>query len=154
TAFVAGSSKAADVKNAFDRFDHARNELLPHLGELCVAPLLVAAAPATAPLLTRVIETYREMLTTTELTYADLHGGFGDDARALVELLMLIDTIFLDNGASLVALLTPLHPLLLWHYAEYARVIQDQKDLLDPRDHELIRKEFRAGGVPFFFASL
>jgi hypothetical protein len=154
TAFVAGSSKAVDVKNAFYRFDHARNELLPHLGELCVAPLLVAAAPATAALLTRVIDTYREMIATTELAYADLHGGFGDDARALVELLMLIDTIFLDNGASLVALLTPLHPLLLWHYAEYVRVIQDQKDLLDARDHELIRKEFQAAGVPFFFASL
>jgi Helicase HerA, central domain len=153
-AFVAGSDKASVVKNAFDRFDEARNALLPHLGELCVAPLLVATAPATAALVTDVIDTYRQMLTTTEAEYGDLHGEFGDDARALVELFMLVDTVFLDSDSSFVALLTPLHPLLLWHYAEYARVIRNQKDLLDERDRGLVRKEFQTGGVPFFFASL
>ena len=54
----------------------------------------------------------------------------------------------------MVALLTPLHPLLLWHYIEYAHVIEDQKSLLEPRDRALVRTEFRAGGVPLFFASL
>ncbi|MCW2750722.1 MAG: AAA-like domain, partial [Aeromicrobium sp.] len=154
TAFVGESAKAVDVREAFDRFDEARNALLPHLGELCVASLLVATAPATSALVTRVIETYRELVTTAEAAYHDLHGEFGDDARALIELLMLIDTVFLDNGTSLVALLTPLHPLLLWHYAEYSRVIQEQKNLLDRRDCELVRREFKSGGVPFFFASL
>jgi hypothetical protein len=103
---------------------------------------------------TPVIDAYREVVSTTAKAYSDLHAEFGDDARAFIELLMLLDTVFLDDGSSLVALFTPLHPLLLWHYAEYARVIQDQKNLLDDRDRALVRSEFETGGVPFFFGSL
>jgi len=153
-AFAAAIPGAGAVKEAFERFDEARNALLPHLGELCVAPLLVATAPATSALVNPVIDAYRAVLAETARAYSDLHAEFGDDARALIELLMLIDTVFLDNGSALVALLTPLHPLLLWHYAEYARVIQDQKQILDARDRELVRSEFQSGGVPFFFGSL
>ena len=40
---------------------------------------------------------------------------------------MLIDTVFLENGDVTVALLTPLHPLLLWHYNEYTHVIEDRR---------------------------
>src|SRR5206468_867624 len=64
------------------------------------------------------------------------------------------DTVFLDNGDSLLALLTPLHPLLLWHYFEFGRVIAEQKELLEPRDRDLVRSDFQSGGVPLFFASL
>lgn len=153
-AFAAASPPAVGIKSAFDKFDAARNALLPHLGELCVAPLLVATAPATSALVKPVIAEYREVVTEMAKAYSDLHAEFGEDARTLIELLMLLDTVFLDNGSTFVALLTPLHPLLLWHYAEYARVIQDQKNFLDERDRALVRSEFEAGGVPFFFGSL
>lgn len=153
-AFAGSSPAAAGIRDAFIAYDAARNALLPHLGELCVAPLLVATAPTTRALVTPVIDTYRSLITAVASVYSALHEDFGDDARALIELLMLLDTIFLDNGSALVGLLTPLHPMLLWHYAEYARVIQDQKELLDARDRNLVRSEFQSGGVPFFFSSL
>lgn len=153
-AFASASPAAASIRDAFAAYDDARNALLPHLGELCVAPLLVATAPATRALVTPVIDTYRTLITEVATGYSALHAEFGDDARALIELLMLVDAVFLDNGTSLVALLSPLHPMLLWHFAEYARVIQDQKVLLDARDRELVRSEFQSGGVPFFFSSL
>ncbi|MFZ1490313.1 MAG: ATP-binding protein [Ilumatobacteraceae bacterium] len=153
-AFAPSSPAAASIRDSFAAYDDARNALLPHLGELCVAPLLVATAPATRVLVTPVIDTYRNLITEVATGYSALHAEFGDDARALIELLMLVDAVFLDNDTSLVALLSPLHPMLLWHYAEYARVIQDQKVLLDARDRELVRSEFQTGGVPFFFASL
>ena len=153
-AFTASSPVAAGIRDAFAAYDAARNALLPHLGELCVAPLLVATAPTTRTLVTPVIDTYRALITAAASAYSSLHEDFGEDARALIELLMLLDTVFLDNGSALVGLLTPLHPMLLWHYAEYARVIQDQKDLLDARDRNLVRSEFQSGGVPFFFSSL
>lgn len=153
-AFSSTSPPAAALRDAFVAYDGARNALLPHLGELCVAPLLVATAPATRALVTSVIDAYRAVVTEATSIYAALHEEFSDDARALIELLMLNDTVFLNNGSSLVGLLTPLHPMLLWHYAEYARVIQVQKDLLDVRDRDLVRSEFRSGGVPFFFSSL
>jgi len=153
-AFASTSPAGAAIRDAFASYDEARTALLPHLGELCVAPLLVATAPVTRTLVTTVIDTYRSVITQVATAYSPLHEEFSDDARALIELLMLLDTVFLDNDPSLVALLTPLHPMLLWHYAEYARVIRDQKTLLDARDRDLVRSEFQGGGVPFFFSSL
>ena len=153
-AFAGDSAEAETVKTSFDAFDAARNALLPHLGELCVAPLLVATAPTTRELVSQVINGYRELVAATEKAYSGLRTDHGDDSRALVERLMLIDTLFLDSGDSVLGLLTPLHPLLLWHYFEYARVIKDQKHLLDARDRDLVRSEFESGGVPLFFASL
>jgi hypothetical protein len=153
-AFAESSPAAAPIRDAFIAYDDARNALLPHLGELCVAPLLIATAPGTRALVTPIIDTYRSLITAVASAYSALHEDFGDDARALIELLMLIDTVFLDNDSALVGLLTPLHPMLLWHYAEYARVIQNQKELLDARDRNLVRSEFQSGGVPFFFSSL
>jgi hypothetical protein len=152
--FAVSSPVAIDIKEAFDRFDDARNALLPHLGQLCVAPLLMTTAPATRHLVPELISAYRDLLEKTEQAYSDLHATFSDDARHLVELFMLIDTVFIDNGDSTIALLTPLHPMLLWHYAEYTRVIAEQNELLDPRDRDLVRTEFQSGGVPLFFASL
>ena len=153
-AFATVSPDGAALRDAFIDYDASRNALLPHLGELCVAPLLVSTAPATRELITPVIKAYREVITGVTSAYSTLHLEFGDDARALTELLMLVDTVVLDNGSSLVALLTPLHPMLLWHYAEYASVIENQRDLLDARDRDLVRSEFQTGGVPFFFSSL
>ncbi len=153
-AFAESSTDYEPIRSAFNEFDEARKALLPHLRELCIAPLLVAAAPATQELVSPVVDGYKKLLATTTASYSALHQVFGDDARALVELIMLIDTVFLDSNGSLTALLTPLHPLLLWHYVEYARVITEQRDTLDERDRALVRSEFESGGVPLFLASL
>lgn len=152
----AGSSPHADqVSAAFAAFDAARTALLPHLGELYVAPLLVATAPRTRPLAIAVIDAYRALLQATQDGYTELHESFGDDARAFVEQLMLLDTIFLQNqSSSLIAVMSPLHPTLLWHYAEYDRVLGGQKHLLDSRDRLLVRAEFESGSVPLFFSSI
>lgn len=152
--FVDESAAFEPIRQAFNHFQERRSALLPHLGELCTAPMLIAAAPSTQALLQPLIGSYQNLLTIAETSYGDLHQAFGDDARALIELFMLLDTVFLENEESLVALLTPLHPLLLWHYFEYARVLNEQRNLLDNKDRELVRSEFEAGGVPFFLASL
>lgn len=154
SAFAESSPAGAQVRDAFEAFDAARNVVLPHLRELCVAPLLVTTAPATRQLIPSLIDTYRFLVTTTEHAYSALHEAFGDDARSLVEMLMLLDTVFIDDGRAIVAILTPLHPMFLWHYAEFTRVIEAQKELLDSRDRELVRNEFSNGGIPLFFASL
>jgi hypothetical protein len=151
----AGESGAFEaIRQAFNQFEESRNALLPHLGELYAAPMLVAAAPSTQSMLQPVIESYQNLLTIAEASYVELHQAFGDDARALIELFMLLDTVFFENEESIAALLTPLHPLLLWHYLEYARVLDEQRDLLDDKDRKLIRSEIEADGVPFFLASL
>jgi Helicase HerA, central domain len=153
-AFTSSSSEFEPLLTAFASFDDARSALLPQIRELTIAPLPVAAAPTTGSLVAAVVDTYQKLISATAAAHADLHREFGDDARALIERMMLIDTVFLDGGDSLIALLTPLHPLLLWHYVEYARVISQQRDVLDDRDRALVRSEFDTGGVPLFLASL
>lgn len=155
-AFAGTSDEFVSIRDAFTAFDAARKALLPQVRELCIAPLPVASAPTTAPLVSAVVAKYQALLKVIYENYSALHQTFSDDARTLVELIMLIDTVFLvgDGDASLIALMTPLHPLLLWHSVEYGRVISEQRDMLDDRDRALVRSEFNAGGVPLFLASL
>lgn len=155
-AFAAASVQFTPLRDAFAAFDSARVALLPHWREICIAPLPVASAPATNSLVNAVVDTYQALLKVISENHNELHQIFSDDARTLVEQVMLIDTVFLqgDNDASLIALMTPLHPLLLWHFVEYARVIGEQRDVLDERDRALVRSEFSSGGVPLFLASL
>lgn len=153
-AFAADSSEFEPLRAAFNDFDAARKSLLPHIRELCIAPLPVTAAPATGALVSLVVEKYQALIALTTEAYTTLHQRYSDDARALAELVMLIDTVFLAGDDILIALMTPLHPLLLWHYVEYVRVITEQRDGLDERDRALVRSEFDSGGVPLFLAAL
>lgn len=153
-AFAETDAQFEPLRASFQAFDAARRSLLPLTRELTVEPLLPAVSPKVAPLVTATVESYQEFVTAVRTHHTALHDAFAEDARALVELILLIDTIFLDNGSSLVALQTPLHPLLLWHYVEYARVLTDQKDKLDARDRELVLSELNRNGVPLFLPSL
>ena len=149
------------IRQAFTRFDQGRSELLPHIGVLCTQPLPFAAAQETRPLLRPVVDAYQELLAAIRSSYAELFEEWGDDARALIEQIMLIDTVFsgdIDspggNADTFVALLTPLHPLLLWHYFEYATVISEQREQLSEKDRALVRSELKLHGVPFFLTSI
>lgn len=151
-----------DIRQAFIKFDESRSQLLPHIGVLCSQPLPFAAAAETRPLLRPVVEAYQELLAAIQASWAELHDEWGDDALALIEQIMLIDTVFAgniidaagDSPDSFVALFTPLHPLLLWHYFEYATVISEQRQQLSERDRALVRSELKLHGVPFFLTSI
>ena len=153
-AFAETDSQFEPIREAFEDYDAARCALLPMVRELCVEPLFVAVNPESAALVSEVAQTYQHLVTTIRRHHTALRESFAEDARVLLELVLLIDTVFLDNGSSLVALLTPLHPLLLWHYAEYARVLTHQRDVLEPDDRALLLSELERNGVPLFLPSL
>ncbi len=152
-AFAEVNPQFDSIRDAFERYDAARRALLPMVRELCVEPLLVAVSPST-PRVAEVVETYQQLVTVLRAHHTALHESFAEDTRALIEHVLLLDTVFLDNGSSLVALLTPLHPLLLWHYMEYTRVVTSQRDVLEARDRELVFSELDRNGVPLFLPSL
>ena len=153
-AFATDSAEFEPLRAAFNDFQAARTALLPHVRELCIAPLPITAAPATGALVALVVTKYQALIASTTQAYTALHQRYSDDARALAELVMLIDTVFLAGDDALIGLMTPLHPLVLWHYVEYVRVITEQRDSLDERDRDLVRSEFESGGVPLFLAAL
>ena len=152
-AFVETDPQFDSIREAFEHYDTARRALLPMVRELCVEPLIVAVSPS-APLVAEVVKTYQRLVTVLRAHHTALHESFAEDTRALIERVLLIDTVFLNNGSSLVALLTPLHPLLLWHYMEYTRVVTSQRDALEARDRELVFSELNRNGVPLFLPSL
>jgi hypothetical protein len=153
-AFATDSAEFEPLRAAFNDFHAARTALLPHVRELCIAPLPITAAPGTGDLVALVVTKYQALIASTTQAYTTLHQRYSDDARALAELVMLIDTVFLAGDDALIGLMTPLHPLVLWHYVEYVRVITEQRDSLDERDRDLVRSEFESGGVPLFLAAL
>ena len=153
-AFAEADPQFEPISEAFEQYDAARRSLLPMLLELCVEPFFVAVNPASATLVAAVVDTYQHLAITIRSHHTALHESFADDTRELLELVLLIDTVFLENSSSFVALLTPLHPLLLWHYAEYARVLSDQRDTLETRDRDLVLSELDRNGVPLFLPSL
>ena len=153
-AFAEEDPQFAPIREAFGQFDAARSALLPMARQLCVEPLLVAVNPPSAKLVAEVVKRYQHLVATLRSHHTALREAFAEDAQTLLGLVLLIDTVFLDNGSSLVALLTPLHPLLLWHYVEYTRVLTAQRDTLEARDRELLFSELKRDGVPLFLPSL
>ena len=160
--FAQSPSPGLDViRGAFARFDQSRSQLLPDFGVLCTQPLPFAVEPEKRALLRPVVDAYQELLAAIQSSYTELHLEFGDDLRALIEQIMLIDTVFSGdvdsaggNAGTFVALLTPLHPLLLWHYLEYATVVSEQREQLSENDRALVRSELKQHGVPFFLTSI
>ena len=60
---------------------------------------------------------------------------------------------FQDKGAGrLFGLLSPVHPLYVWHYAKFADVVQAQRDRLGERDTKLVTDSAR--DLPNFLTSL
>ena len=149
-AFAETDPRFDPIREAFEQFDAARSALLPMVRQLCVEPLLVAVNPPSAKLVAEVVKRYQHLVSTLRSHHTALREAFAEDAQTLLGLVLLIDTVFLDNGSSLVALLTPLHPLLLWHYVEYTRVLTAQRDTLEARDRELLFSELKRDGVPLF----
>ena len=149
-AFAETDPRFDPIREAFEQFDAARSALLPMVRQLCVEPLLVAVNPPSAKLVAEVVKRYQHLVATLRSHHTALREAFAEDAQTLLGLVLLIDTVFLDNGSSLVALLTPPHPLLLWHYVEYTRVLTAQRDTLEARDRELLFSELKRDGVPLF----
>ena len=76
----------------------------------------------------------------------------GSDVDELIGRLLLTDTVVIKGEQRLFALLSPLHPLFLWHYTSFAGLVAAQRDRLDDRDKKLVTDSARR--LPNFLTSL
>jgi hypothetical protein len=144
---------APEIRKLFDAYDAAREEVLPLVRLLCVDPLAAAVAPSTGAKLRMVVEGYQALLEGLRNAHTTLSQELGPDAQDLVAQLLLLDTIlFRRPNDELAAVLAPTHPLYLWHYSEYARVVEEQRDRLSDRDQGLVVSA--AKRLPYFLTSL
>lgn len=142
-----------DVRSKLDAYVQAREQILPRVRALAVAPLLVAAAPGSRSLLLALVDRYQELLAAIDEHHQALLEAFSSDVDTLVGEILKLDTIVFEAGERTMALLTPVHPLYIWHFAEFCRTVEDQRDRLTERDRKLIA-DVAAEDLPNFLSSL
>lgn len=146
---VAGGRLIADQ---FASYDLARTAILPYLRALTAEPLVVAADVETRSKLLAAVDTYKDLTDGLREHYDEIFEAVGSDIDELIGRLLLTDTVVIKGAERLFVLLSPLHPLFLWHYALYADLVAAQRDRLDDRDKKLVTDSARK--LPNFLTSL
>ena len=140
------------VAEHFDAYDTVRTAILPYLRALTVEPLVVAADAEARDKLLAAVGAYERLTLELREHYDEIFDVVGSDVDELVGLLLLTDIVVIKGGGRIFALLSPVHPLFLWHYASYAHVVESQRDRLEERDKDLVANAARR--LPNFLTSL
>lgn len=146
------SGGGAAIATRFDAYDTARTAILPYLRALTTEPLVVAADAEARKKLLATVGAYEDLTRGLRDHYDEIFEAVGSDVDELVGLLLLMDIIVIKGGERLFALLSPVHPLFVWHYAKYADLVEAQRDRLDDSDKALVADAARR--LPNFLTSL
>ena len=141
-----------EFRDRFTDFNNARNEIVRFTASLAAEPLLVAAARDSRDLVRVYVDRYQDLLTCISRNYSDLFAEYSQDVNQVVSQILMLDTITFGSGMTTLAMLTPLHPLYLWRYSEFARVVAAQRHRLGARDEKLVVSA--AQNLPNFLTSL
>lgn len=130
--------KVAQIAELFAAFDAAREPILPLMAILATDPLTVAAVPTKRELLLVLVRSYHALFDALRDAYPDLLAAYGSEADEFVGYLLALETIVFRGVDGVLAMVTPMHPLYLWHYAEYCRIVEEQRDRLSEEDRQLV----------------
>ena len=140
------------IVERFAAYDDARTSILPYLRTLTAEPLVIAADAKTRKKLLAAVDAYEHLTHALREHYDEIFEVVGPDVDELVGRLLLTDIIIMEGANRLFALLSPVHPLFVWHYATYADIVQAQRDRLDDWDTKLVTDSARH--LPNFLTSL
>lgn len=143
---------AKELADLFSAYDQQRTTILPLARLLSAEPLAVAASPRAREALLDLIARYQALLERINTLYPVLFEEFQADVDVLVAHLLVLETIVFRADEDAFALVAPTHPLYLWHYVEYCRLVEEQHRDLSDRDSKLIKDA--AEHLPNFLSSL
>lgn len=149
---AAESTAGGELITKFEAYDEARNAIFPYLRPLVGEPVVVAANKQGRETLLAAITAYGQLMEAIRGSYDRISEEVGADVDELVGLLLLMDIIVIRGANRVFALLSPLHPLFLWHHATYAQLVEEQRDRLEEPDRELVADA--AKRLPNFLTSL
>jgi len=129
-----GNDAGAGVAARFGTYDAARNKVLPYAKALSVEPLVVAASPKARAVMLDAVARYEELTDSLWNHYDELFETVGSDVDELLTTILLLDLIVFKAGGKVFTILSPTHPLFLWHYATYAKVVESQRDRLPQKE--------------------
>lgn len=147
-----GSDAGAELRDLFSEYDKARTALLPYARVLASEPLLVAASTDARAAMATAVSTYETLMKALWDHHDPLFEAVGSDIEELLARVLLLDLLIFNAGDKVFALLSPVHPLHLWHYVKYAEVVDAQRDELPEADRELVAQAARQ--LPNFLTSL
>ena len=140
------------IAERFLTYDTARSAILPYVRSLTAEPLVIAADAKARKKLLAAVRAYEHLTHALREHYNEIFDVVGFDVDELVGRLLLTDIIVIKGRERLFALLSPLHPLFVWHYATYADLVEAQRDRLNDLDKKLIADAARR--LPNFLTSL
>lgn len=147
-----GNDAGAKVAQCFSGYDEARTKVLPYARALSVEPLVVAASAGARDVMLDAVARYEELTDSLWKHYDELFETVGSDVDELLTMVLLLDLIVIQAGSKVFAVLSPTHPLFLWHYAAYAKVVEAQRDRLPQKDRNLVAAA--ASQLPNFLTSI
>lgn len=124
---------------SIDAFVEARNGLIDELPGLLNIPLIkfLGDDELLEQALTY-IQAYRSAQDKLDKKYRDLQDASSSGASRVLSEFLLLDTIVLETDAGRELILSPLHPLHLWKYAELAREVTEERESLSDEEREFL----------------
>lgn len=136
----------------FHSYDRARTAILPYMRALAVEPLVVAADSEARRKLLLAVRAYSDLTRHLRENYDNVFDVVGSDIDELVGRLLLTDIVVVKGEERIFAILSPVHPLFVWHYATYADVVDAQRSRFEDRDKRLVAEAARR--LPNFLTSI
>lgn len=146
------TESGGEIRRRFEVYDTARTGILRYLKILAAEPLLIAADTGARRKLLATVNAYESLTRGLYEHYDEIFEVVGSDVDELIGLLLLMDIIVIKGGDRQFALLSPVHPLFVWHYAKYAELVEKQRDRLGDDDKKLVADAARR--LPNFLTSL
>ncbi len=124
---------------AIDNLVEARDELVAELPGLLNIPLIKLLGDEE--LLDNVldyIQSYRSAQDKLDKKYRDLQDASTSGAPRVLSEFLLLDTVIMETEEGRELLLSPLHPLHLWKYAELAREVSEDRESLSDEERDFL----------------
>lgn len=119
-----------------------RAALLPFAPLLAASPLAcLVAQPEALTAAQQTVAAYEQLLGHLETSYLALRRRSAAGTEQMYREILALDLVRVEGADEVLALLTPLHPLVLWKYVELASVVLSRGSELAPADHRLLAEE-------------
>ena len=142
---IATTEQGHLLKSRFDALMEARSRITSgqnthFVDGLMTAPLLMLSDADNCGMVQEYVTAYERLCEEMVSGYQSLYAEFDDNVRDLYSLLILMDIILFSSPHGTYALMSPLHPLWLWHYTHLLDSLIDHVDSLTLAERDLIAK--------------
>ena len=133
------TGKFEDLVDSINTYVEARSELVDALPGLLSAPLIrLLGDESLLDSAERYIEAYREVQDKLDKKYREIQKVSSEGSSKLLSDFLLFDTIIFEYEDERELILSPLHPLHLWKYAQLAREVHNEEETLTEEERNFL----------------